>query len=102
VRRGIERYSYAQIALHWVVVLLVIEQYLTSAAILRVHGYRPLGRPAAPFDLTLHAVHTRVGILIFALVAIRLALRVRWGAPECAPPLPRWRRRLSSSVQYGL
>jgi cytochrome b561 len=33
-----------QIALHWAVVLLVIEQYLTSAAILRVHGYRPLGR----------------------------------------------------------
>ena len=102
MHRGIERYSYAQIALHWVVVLLVIEQYLTSAAILRVHGYRPLGRPADPFDLTLHAVHTRVGVLIFALVAIRLALRIRWGALQWEPPLPHWRGRLSSSVQYGL
>ena len=85
MHRGIERYSYAQIALHWVVVLLVIEQYLTSAAILRVHGYRPLGRPADPFDLTLHALHTRVGVLIFALVAIRLALRIRWARCNGSP-----------------
>jgi cytochrome b561 len=55
-----QRYGVAQIALHWTVVLLVIEQYFTSAAILRVHAYRPLGRQADPFDLTLHAVHTRV------------------------------------------
>ena len=82
--------------------LLLIEQYFTSAAILRTHAYRPLGRPADPFDLTLHAVHTRVGLLIFALVAVRLALRGARGAPEWLSPLPQWRRRLSSGVQYAL
>jgi cytochrome b561 len=97
-----ERYRTLQIALHWAVVLLVIEQYLTSAAILRVHAYRPLGRPADPFDLTLHSVHTRVGLLIFALIAARLSLRVLWAAPEWSPPLPPWRRGLSSGIQYGL
>ena len=97
-----QRYGVAQIALHWTVVLLVIEQYFTSAAILRVHAYRPLGRQADPFDLTLHAVHTRVGLLIFLLVATRLALRLRGGAPEWLNPLPQWRRRLSSGVQYAL
>lgn len=96
------RYGAAQIVLHWTVVLLVIEQYLTSAAILRTHAYRPLGRPANPFDLTLHAVHTSVGLLIFALVAVRLALRLARSAPEWLTPLPRWRRRLSSGVQYAL
>ncbi|MGO8915087.1 MAG: cytochrome b [Stellaceae bacterium] len=98
----LERYGYAQIALHWAVVLLVIEQYFTSAAVLRTHAYRPLGRPPDPFDLTLHSVHTRVGVLIFVVVAVRLALRMVWGAPQWATPLPRWRERLSASVQYGL
>jgi cytochrome b561 len=91
-----------QIALHWLVVLLVIQQYLTSAAIIRVHGYRPLGRSADPSDLTMHSVHTRVGLLIFALVAIRLALRLLRRAPRWANPFPRWRERLSATVQYAL
>jgi len=97
-----ERYSYGQIALHWVIALLVFAQYFTSAAILRVHGYRPLGRPPDPFDLMLQTVHTRVGLVILALVIVRLALRLRWGAPHWNPPLSRWRSRLSASVQYGL
>ncbi len=88
--------------LHWTVVLLVVEQYWTSGAIVRIHAYRPLGRPADPSDLTLHAVHTRVGLLIFALVAVRLALRLARGAPEWLTPLPQWRRWLSSGVQYAL
>jgi cytochrome b561 len=92
----------AQIVLHWTVVLLVVEQYWTSAAILRTHAYRPLGRPADPFDLTLHTVHTRVGLLVFALVAARLVLRVTRGAPQWLTPLPQWRRRLSWGVQYAL
>ena len=97
-----KRYGYSQIVLHWVVVLLVIEQYFISAAVTRTHAYRPLGKPADPFDLTLHSVQTRVDLLIFPLVALRLMLRLAWGAPEWLQPLPLWRRRLSSTVQYGL
>jgi cytochrome b561 len=52
--------------------------------------------------MTLHSVHTRVGLLIFALVAARLSLRVLWTAPQWSPPLPPWRRGLSSGIQYGL
>ena len=96
------RYGLAQIVLHWLVVLLVIEQYATSGAMLRVHGYRPLGGPADAFDLTLHALHARVGLLIFGLVAVRLFLRIAWGAPEWLTPLPLWRRRLALTIQYAL
>jgi cytochrome b561 len=96
------RHGMAQIILHWAVVLLVLEQYVTSAAILRTHAYRPLGRGPDPFDLTLHAVHTRAGLLIFGLVALRLLLRVILGAPEWSRPLPPWRKRLSAGVQFGL
>lgn len=97
-----ERYGLAQIILHWTVVLLIIEQYATSGAILRTHAYRPLGRPPDPFDMTLHAVHTRLGLLIFGLVAVRLLLRMIVGAPAWTEPLPAWRQRLSAAVQYGL
>ncbi|MGO9741343.1 MAG: cytochrome b/b6 domain-containing protein [Roseiarcus sp.] len=92
----------AQIALHWTVALLVVEQYATSGAILRTHAYRPLGKGPDPLDLTLHAAHTRVGLLIFGLVALRVALRALWGAPAWAGGLPLWRRRLATGVQYSL
>ena len=96
------RYGLAQIVLHWLVVLLVVEQYATSGAILRTHAFRTLGARPDPFDMTLHTVHTRVGLLIFALVAARLALRLVQGAPAWSRPLALWRQRLSASVQYGL
>jgi cytochrome b561 len=96
------RYSIAQIFLHWTVVLLVMEQYATSGAILRTHAYRPLGQRPDPVDLALHSVHTRVGLAIFALVLMRLLLRLLTSAPDWAEPLPLWRRRLSWTVQYGL
>ncbi len=96
------RYRLLQIVLHWLVVLLLIEQYITSAAILRTHAYRPLGKRPDPFDLTLHSVHTRVGLFLFALVALRLALRLLWGTPQRDGFLPLWRARLSSTVQYAL
>jgi cytochrome b561 len=99
---GTARYAMAQILLHWLVAALVVEQYATSGGALRAHAYRPLGRHADPFDLTLHALHTRAGLLIFAFVAARLLLRLAWGAPEWTPPLPPWRRRIASSVQYAL
>jgi cytochrome b561 len=91
-----------QIMLHWLVVALVVEQYATRAAIMRAHMYRPFGQRLDPLDLTLHLIHTRAGLLIFALVAIRAALRVVCGAPEWSPPLPPWRRRVAAAVQYGL
>jgi cytochrome b561 len=96
------RYSLAQILLHWTVVLLVIEQYATSGAILRSHAYRPLGQRPDPVDLALHSVHTRVGLAIFVLVLLRLLLRFLTSAPDWAEPLPSWRRWLSRTVQYGL
>ena len=96
------RYSFVQIALHWLVVLLIAEQYVTSAALLRTHGYRPLGKPPDPLDMTLHTIHTRVGLAIFIIVALRLALRFMGGTPVRPTALPPWRARLSVAVQYAL
>ncbi len=96
------RYAAAQIVLHWIVVLLVVEQYATSSAILRTHSYSTLGHRPAALDLTLHAIHTRVGLLLFGLVSLRVLLRAVIGAPHWATRLPLWRQRLSTGVHYGL
>ena len=99
---GAPRYTMAQIALHWLIVLLVIEQYGTSGAVLRTHSYRPLGHHPDPFDQALHSVHTRAGLFIFGLVVIRLVLRALFGVPQWRDPLSPWRLRLSTIVQYAL
>lgn len=99
---GYTRYSLAQIVLHWLVVLLIVGQYATSSAVVRVHAYRPFGRPANAGDLALQAIHVRIGLIVLVFVAIRLVLRVAQGAPERSPPLSPFRTRLALGVHYGL
>jgi cytochrome b561 len=97
-----DRYYLLQILIHWLVVLLVIEQYWSSRAILRMNASGPFLGPAQPFDMVLHEAHIFVGLGIFVLIAIRVFLRIQLGAPAWNPPLPIWRQWLSLGVQFGL
>ncbi|WP_246249265.1 cytochrome b [Chelativorans alearense] len=76
--------------------LLVIEQWYTSAAIPRTHN--PL-LPPSTSDLFLHTVHNYGGLLIAALVLIRIGLR--WLKPR-PPETPGWRERVSHLVHWVL
>jgi cytochrome b561 len=70
-----------QIALHWLVAALVLAQYATGGAIVRMHSMHALGwRPSAS-DLALHTFHNRAGLTIVALMLGRFALRLWRGAP---------------------
>lgn len=93
-----DRYRWPQIAVHWLIVASVVVQYGTSGSIRRTHGIEHADAPAATWDLFLHAVHNRLGLVIFVLVAIRLALRLRHGRPAHPDALPVWRGRLSGAV----
>lgn len=77
------RYRPIQVALHWLVAVLVIEQYATSGAIKRTHAAMIAGQPPDPTDLLLHTIHNRAGMAITGLMALRLLLRWRTG--------PTWR-----------
>ena len=84
VRTGGERqagYTRAQVLLHWTVAALVAAQYATSGAIARTHGMHMIGWKPSPADMVLHTLHNRAGLAIVALMVIRLALRLRVGAP---------------------
>ena len=68
-------YHPVQVLLHWLVVALILEQYVTSGAIRRTHDALMMGQQPTSFDLLLHMIHNRGGILITGLMALRLAMR---------------------------
>ena len=101
-----EVYHWAQVVLHWSVAALVVVQYTTGGSIDRVHHAEAHGHAPATFDLALHAVHNRAGLLVLTLMLIRLVLRLILGAPE---PLGRrtgqagaWQRRLARLMHASL
>lgn len=72
-------YSRVQIALHWIVVLLIVQQYLLKDGIADAWEASRAGLEV-PFD-PLVAVHVAGGALIMAFALWRLVLRARRGAP---------------------
>jgi cytochrome b561 len=82
VTRG---YSASQIALHWLIVVLVLFQLIFGESM--SHSVRAARRGTAldPSDATLATLHIWVGFAILAAVAIRLVLRLRFGAPPLPP-----------------
>ena len=92
------KYTRLQIAVHWSVVLLLIGQWYTSDAIPRTHN--PL-LPPSESDLFQHAVHNYAGLLIGALVLLRIGLRM-FPPQSLLPRLTNWRDRTSQAVQWAL
>lgn len=91
-------YTRLQIAMHWLVVLLVLEQWYTSRAIPRTHN--PL-LPPSDADLLQHALHTYAGIVIGIVMALRLMLA--YASYRRRPQIrPRLTERLASIVHGGL
>lgn len=75
-------YTRRQIALHWAVAILIAGQYLLEDGISAAWRAFRNGAPGAFDPLVL--AHVAGGVLILILVAWRLALRLRHGAPP--PP----------------
>ncbi len=97
-----ERYHWSLILLHWLIVALVVGQYVTSAAVVRVHRPRPLGMRPDPLDLLQQTIHIRIGLLIIVLMAIRLALRWRFGAPRPVGSETSWQTKAAKVVHSAL
>jgi cytochrome b561 len=50
----------------------------------------------------LKAWHYAIGLSIFALLWVRLLIRLFLGAPQSESPLPRWQKLASGTVHLGL
>ncbi|MHB8915428.1 MAG: cytochrome b [Thiobacillus sp.] len=86
------RYPTPLIALHWLTALAVITAYITS------------GNPAEAknsLDYITGQTHVLSGLAVFALLALRLPLRLLLGTPP-AEPVSRWQQRAAGVTHFAL
>ena len=76
-----KHYHPASIFLHWLVFLLVIAAFIT----IELKGQFPKGSEPRELCKSIHGVF---GQLIFIAMAIRLAIRLKYGAPAPSNPMP--------------
>ena len=98
---GPSSYARTQISPHWIVAAPVLGQYATSGAITRTHQIRMIGQHVTSADLTLHMLHNRIGLLIVALMGLRLLVRWRRGARALSPDGGTWPARLAGAAHWG-
>ena len=80
---AVARYAPSLRRLHWLMALLVLAAYL----FIEQRGVFPRGSDGRA---AMMQSHYWTGLLVFALVLWRLALRRRHGAPAITPALPAW------------
>ena len=89
-------YSATQIALHWVIALLVLFQLLFGESMGAIRRAARRGLVADPSDVWLSDLHYWVGLSIILLVLIRIGLRWRFGLPTAARE--DWTARIASAL----
>jgi cytochrome b561 len=75
----IQRFTLLQRALHWVMAICILAMLFIGVGMVST---------AAPKYLPLVATHKSLGIAILVLALIRLAVRLRYGAPALPADLP--------------
>lgn len=96
-------YTTLQKSLHWAIALLVLFM-IASGAIIGTFDNQPgfdARWGAGSFD-GLYNLHKNAGLTLLALMLVRIAARVRLGAPAYAVPLAAHERILSASVHGAL
>lgn len=89
------RYGNLSIALHWLMFLLLVGVY----ACIELRELFPKG--SDPRN-ALKAWHFTLGLTVFALVWLRLALRLFQITPAIDPPVPGWQNIVSKTVHFTL
>jgi len=101
VHKTIQGYSIYQIALHWIIALLVLFQVFYGETMTIVVDAAGEGQTVSASDQLLASAHYWVGIAIIGFVLLRLILRLFHGAPAPAGDNPRW-MQLAAHASHGL
>ena len=90
-----DRYSTLSIVMHWLMLLLLVATY----ACIELRELYPKGSdPREAFKQW----HFMLGLAVFALVWLRLALRMAGASPKVRPAAGRWQHRLAVVVHLVL
>ncbi|WEN15662.1 cytochrome b [Rhodanobacter sp. AS-Z3] len=90
-----ERYHTLSMAAHWLTLALLIAVY----ALIELRGIYPKGTAAHDAMKTWHFM---LGLSVFAVVLVRMVLRLIYPAPSIQPPLPVWQHRLAALMHLAL
>lgn len=90
-----DKYGALPIGLHWLMVLLLVAVY----ASMELRGIFPKG--SALYN-GMKTWHYMLGLSVFTLVWIRLAVRLLGSVPAITPALPQWQMRFSHWMHVAL
>lgn len=97
-RRPVEVYSTTARTLHWLTVLLLAAQIPVGFFMVWYGAATEFAAPTAQ----LYDAHKLSGLLILALVLVRLANRLVSGAPAPEPTIAPWQKVVSTITHAGL
>lgn len=83
------RYGALTIGMHWLMLILLVAVY----ACIELRGFYPKGSALRDAMKTWHFM---LGLSVFALVFVRIALRVAGRTPPIVPAPPPWQQRLAA------
>ncbi len=83
-QQGASGYAPIQIGLHWLIAALVLFQLVFSQSMQTAVDAAEEGTQVETADAALAVAHYWAGISILLLVALRLAIRLRYGVPPAA------------------
>ncbi|MBI2725059.1 MAG: cytochrome b [Polaromonas sp.] len=95
LRNTTARYGLPAVILHWLMLLLLVAVY----ACMELSDNFPKG---SDMRAALKTWHYMLGLTVFVLVWIRLAVKLTGETPAIEPPPPVWQQRLSQLVQLAL
>lgn len=95
MRTDTDRHHPALIALHWLTLALLVGVY----ALIELHDGLPKGSGARALA---KAWHETLGLTVFAVVLVRLPLRLLLGTPGPLAGLPAWQVRLAGAMHWAL
>ena len=88
--RNTDRWGPVSQLLHWLIVLLI--------TMMAVVGLVMVELPPTPKYFWVYDLHKSTGLLLLALVLLRLGWRLYAGAPAPLPEVPAWQRRLATAT----
>lgn len=90
-----QRYNGFSIGVHWLTLALLVAVY----ALIELRGIYPKGSAAHEAMKTWHFM---LGLTVFGIVFVRLALRAMFRTPPIQPPLPAWQHYLAATMHLLL
>jgi superoxide oxidase len=91
-----DRYALPMVVLHWLMLVIL------AAVLLLVEWLHYIPKDDTAFRGVVRDWHKSLGLLVLALVWVRLALRLVTTTPPITPAPPRWQRWAGNAVHVAL